>query len=56
MKIGLSVDINKVENGWRVDESWEEKDEKGEMDYKSKQWVYLTVEEALKKVEEIVKT
>jgi hypothetical protein len=49
-----SVKIEKVKNGWTVNHSWEEKNEKGETEFKVEEWVYLDKDEALNKVKELV--
>lgn len=49
-----SVTIEKVENGYTVDFSYTERDEKGETDYKSKEWIFATKEEAIAKIVELV--
>jgi hypothetical protein len=49
-----SISIYKVVNGWRVNHSWQEKDAKGETDYKDEDFVFLTLEDTMAKITEIV--
>lgn len=49
-----SISIYKAVNGWRVNNSWQEKDAKGETDYKDVDFVFLTLEEVLAKVTELI--
>lgn len=54
MRREISVRLSKAENGWTISESWEEKLEGAtEVEYKTREWIFSTLEEALKKVEEI---
>ena len=50
-----AVTIEKVKNGWTVGISWQEPDGKGGSDYKSAEFVFLTREEVLTKVDELTK-
>ena len=52
-----SITIEKVKNGWTISLSWQEPDEKeGGMNYKSEEFVFLTREEVLTKVDELTKS
>ena len=52
-----AININKANNGWRVTHTWEEKftdrGGKRETEWQSDDYVYLTLEEALKQVTKI---
>lgn len=44
-----SADITKIANGWKLELSWETKNEKGGTDYEDEEWMFATWEEAAEK-------
>lgn len=49
-----AVTIYKVKNGWEVEYSWYEVNNKSEKDWKEEKWVFFTREEAIDKIKEVL--
>lgn len=50
-----NAEISEIANGWKLELSWEAKDEKGATDWKNEEWMFSTWEEAIEKASQFFK-